>query len=113
MVLAAQLGSLVQSTVDARCLQMNVEHPDVVALDVDICPHGAVVGVFKENGLLPRNGITAVDDHILAAYCHIGEILLIAVRVLLVTADFVVFLQTEDVDLLSAHLGKDVLSHES
>ena len=55
----------------------------------------------------------AEDNHILAPYLHIGEVFFVALRVILVTANLVVLLYAEHINLLTTHLGKDILRHKS
>ena len=74
IVLCSQLARLVQRSVDTCRLQVDIEDTEFVAFHVDISPHGTVVGVFKEHRLATTNGVSAIDNHILSSYHHIGEV---------------------------------------
>ena len=98
-----------QRAVDARGLQVDVEDANLLSvLELDVGPHGTVVGIIEEYRLAVLDGVAAEDDHVAATHLHIGEILLVGDGVLLVAAGLVVLLQTEHVHLLTAHLSQDV-----
>ena len=66
--LSHQLSSLVECAVDTRSLQVNIENAELAAFNVDIDPHGAVIRLFKEDGLIGGDGVTTEDNHIVATY---------------------------------------------
>ena len=55
-ILCLQLASLMQGAVDASALQVNVEDAYVLSVHSNICPHGALVGIVEEKGLLSLMG---------------------------------------------------------
>ena len=78
MLLKHRLAGSVECAVDACRLQVDIEDAELLAIDIDICPHGTVVGLLEENGLAARDGVAAEDDHITATNLLIGEILFVA-----------------------------------
>ena len=102
-----------QGAVDACGLQVHVVNTIDMVVDIHLCPHRTVIGHFEGQvlGLLDR--ISAVDYHVALANGHIGEIVLVGVGVLLVTALVKVFLETDDIHLLLLHLRQDILCHET
>ena len=84
-----------------------------MAVDVDVCPHGAVVGHLERDGLVLDDGVAAEDHHVVVSLDHVGEVLFVVLGVDLVAAVVVVLLDAEDVHLLTAHLGEDVLGDEA
>ncbi len=112
-VRSLHLAGLMQCAVNAGGFKMDIKDTDLLSLDVDIGPHGTLVGIVEKKGLATLDGKTAEDHHVAATNGHIGEILLITLRILFVATVLVVLLQAEHVDLMASHLGKNVLSQES
>ena len=76
-ILCLQLAGPVQGAVDACGFKVDVEKAYYLSIHVNICPHGALVGVVEENGFTVLDGIAAEHDHVCVACCHIGEIVLV------------------------------------
>ena len=92
---------------------MDVEYTHRLTIDIDIGPHGAVVGLLKEDGLGTSDRVAAVDCHILPSNNHVGEIITIYVAHLFVATDICVFLDAEDIHILAFHLGENILGNEA
>ena len=92
---------------------MGVVYAQNGAADIDLGPHGAVVGHLEIKVLTLDDGVAAIDHHVALAHGHIWEILLIRVRIFLITTLVVVLLETYHVDLLFLHLRQDVLGDEA
>ena len=92
---------------------MDVEYTHRLTIDIDIGPHGAVVGLLKEDGLGTRYRIAAVDCHVLPSNNQVGEIFTVYVTHLFVATYIGVFLDAEDIHILSFHLGEHVLGNEA
>ena len=112
-ILGLKLAGLMHGAVKTGGFQVDIEHTNILSLHIDVGPHGTLVGIVEEQGLAVFYRITAEDYHVAAACGHIGEVFLVTLGILLVAADFVILLQTEDIDLMATHLCQDVLSQES
>ena len=101
------------SAVNTCCLEVGIVDTIGLFTDLNLCPHGAVVGHLEIQVLIVRDGIATVNHHITLTRGHIREIFLIGIRVLAVAALVVVLLEAGNVHLLSLHLGEDVLCNEA
>ena len=92
---------------------MGIVHTDNLAVHINLSPHGTVVGHFEIEILEVLDGEAAVDDHVALTNDHIGEIVFIRIRVLLIATMIIILLEADDVNLLFLHLREDILSDEA
>ena len=102
------LGHVMEGAVETGGLQVGVEHTHNTTVDIDVGPHGTIVGRTEIDGLVTLYGIAAIDDHIAATCGGIGEVAFVAVGVELVATHILIFLDTEDIYILTLHLGQDI-----
>ena len=102
-----------QRAIDTCRLKVDIIDTVDIVVNIDFHPHGTIVRLLEVNVLLIDDWITAIDDHIVIAKGRVGEVVLVGVRVLLVAAEIVVLLETDDIHFLSLHLREDVQSDET
>ena len=108
-----EFSRLMEGAVKSSGLKVHVVYPHLLAVDIDVSPHGTIVGVLKQNALFACDWVSAEYSHVITSYGYIGEIVPVYVRHLFVAADIGVFLNTEHIHILATHLGKHVLCDES
>ena len=103
---------LVECAVETSGFEMCVNHLYLLAVDVDVCPHGTIVCLLKFYCFRSLYRVAAEDDHVGLAYGMIREIVFVDDSVLVVAHLVVVLLYTEYVHMLFLHFGENVVGYE-